>query len=489
VPSALPLSAALLSLLTASPKAPAPAAAAKDSGPSTQVAGQLIGAALSEGHAYARLAELTDGIGPRLSGSEGAEAAVQWAKRSFEADGVKVWLEPVKVPRWVRGQESARVVASERFREHPLSVMALGGSVGTPAEGVTAEVLEVRSLDEVAALGDKVKGKIVFFNHAMAEAADYGKYAGLRTRGASVAAKSGAVGMLVRSLATASLRSPHTGAMRYDEGVAQVPSAAVSVEDAELLHRLVAAGPVKVELKLGCQTLPDADSFNVVAEVKGREKPQEVVLLGAHLDSWDVGTGAHDDGAGVTMVMETARLLSKLKPAPRRTVRVVLFMNEENGLKGGKAYAEAHAAELANHVAAIEMDSGGGKPQGVAFRSAPGAEELVRPYLKPLEALGAAKVMEGEAGGADISPMMSARVPFVGVRVDSSRYFDVHHSQADTLDKVDPQSLAQSTAALAWVSYVLAEVPGVLPRPEAPPEKEFQKAPAAPVGMPKPSAP
>jgi carboxypeptidase Q len=226
----------------------------------------------------------------------------------------------------------------------------------------------------------------------------------------------------------------------------------------------------------------------VVAEVKGREKPQEVVLLGAHLDSWDVGTGAHDDGAGVAMVMEAGRLIGKLKPAPRRTVRVVLFANEENGLRGGKAYAEAHAGELANHVAALEMDSGGFKPLGVTLRAGPGGAELVAPWLKPLEALGAGSILQGDAGGADISPLMPARVPFVGVRVDSSRYFDVHHSQADTLDKVDPKELAQSTAAVAWVSYVLAEVPGVLPRPEAPPEAP--KAPAAaPVGAPKSAAP
>jgi len=467
VPSALPLSAALLSLLTAAPKAPAPAAT-KDTGPSPQVAERLVGAALTEGHAYARLAELTDGIGPRLSGSEGEKAAVQWAKRAFEADGVKVWLEPVKVPRWVRGAESGRVLGSERFREHPLALLALGGSVATAPEGVTAEVLEVRSLEEVAALGDKVKGKVVFFNHAMSEAADYGKVAGLRTRGASVAAKAGAVATLVRSLATASLRTPHTGAMRYEEGVPQIPAAAVSVEDAELLNRLLAAGPVKVELKLSSQTLADADSFNVVAEVPGREKPREVVLLGAHLDSWDVGTGAHDDGAGVTMVMEAARLIGKLKPAPRRTVRVVLFANEENGLRGGRAYAEAHAAELGNHVAALEMDSGGGRPLGVALRAGPGGEELVRPWLRPLEALGAGSLLAGDAGGADLSPLVPARVPFVGVRVDSSRYFDVHHSAADTLDKVDAKDLARSTAAVAWVAYVLAEVPGVLPRPEAP---------------------
>ncbi|EPX64223.1 Aminopeptidase [Cystobacter fuscus DSM 2262] len=467
MPAALPLSAALLCLLSAPPKAPAKAAQAP-SGPSPQVAEQLIGAALTDGHAYARLAELADGIGPRLSGSEGADAAVRWAKRSFEADGVKVWLEPVKVPHWVRGEGSARVLGSDTRREQKLAVLALGGSVATPPEGLTAEVVEVRSLEEVAALGDKVKGKVVFFNHSMAETKDYGPAAGLRTRGASVAAKAGAVGMLIRSLATASLRTPHTGALRYDEGVPAIPAAAVSVEDGELLHRLLASGPVKVELKLTCQTLPDADSFNVVAEVKGREKPREVVLLGAHLDSWDVGTGAHDDGAGVTMVMETARLLARLKPAPRRTVRVVLFMNEENGLRGGRAYAEAHAAELGEHVAALEMDSGGGKPLGVVLRSGPGGDALVKPWLRPLEVLGAGVLLPGEAGGADISPLVPARVPFVGVRVDASRYFDVHHSEADTLDKVDPKDLAHSTAALAWVSYVLAEVPGVLPRPEAP---------------------
>jgi carboxypeptidase Q len=466
VPAALPLSAALLCLLSAPPKSPAKAPA--PSGPSPQVAEQLIGAALTDGHAYARLAELTDTIGQRLSGSEGADAAVRWARRGFEADGVKVWLEPVKVPHWVRGEGSARVLASDTRREQKLAVLALGGSVATAPEGLSAEVVEVRSLEEVAALGDKVKGKVVFFNHSMAETKDYGPAAALRTRGASVAAKAGAVGMLIRSLATASLRSPHTGALRYDEGVPAIPAAAVSVEDGELLHRLLGSGPVTVELKLSCQTLPDADSFNVVAEVKGREKPREVVLLGAHLDSWDVGTGAHDDGAGVTMVMETARLLARLKPAPRRTVRVVLFMNEENGLRGGRAYAEAHAAELGEHVAALEMDSGGGKPLGVVLRAGPGGDALVKPWLRPLEALGAGVLLPGEAGGADISPLLPARVPFVGVRVDASRYFDVHHSDADTLDKVDPGELARSTAALAWVSYVLAEVPGVLPRPEAP---------------------
>ncbi|RKH15873.1 M20/M25/M40 family metallo-hydrolase [Corallococcus sp. CA047B] len=431
-------------------------------------AGRLMEPALKEGHAYARLAELTDGVGPRLSGSESAEAAVQWALRSFKADGVKAWKEPVKVPRWVRGEEHGEIVASERTRGLPLSLLALGGSAPTPPEGLTAEVVEVGSLEELTALGERARGKIVFFNHAMAEAADYGRFAGLRSRGPAAAAKQGAVAALVRSLSTASLRTPHTGATRFDEGDTRLPAAAVSVEDAHTLHRMLQGGAVKVRLVLGCSELPEADSSNVVAEIRGREKPDEVVLLGAHLDSWDVGTGAHDDGAGVVMVMEAARLIAKLPQAPRRTVRVVLFMNEENGLRGGRAYAQAHAKELPKHVAALEMDSGGGRPLGVSLHAGPGGEDLLRPWLAPLEGVDAATFMVGHATGADLSPMEPAHVPFVGVRVDSSRYFDVHHSMADTLDKVDPQELARSTAAVTWVAYALAEEPGVLARPTAP---------------------
>jgi Zn-dependent M28 family amino/carboxypeptidase len=471
----LPASLALQLLSGAAPAAPAKPAAAPTKSPAaaapvyTQAtADQLIGPALTEGHAYARLAELTDGIGPRLSGTEAAEAAVQWAVRSFKADGVKVWTEPVKVPRWVRGEERGEVLASERTRGHPLTLLALGGSPPTAPEGLTAEVVEVTSLEELTALGGAVKGKIVFFNHTMSVAADYGRFAGLRGRGPAAAAKAGAVGTLVRSLATASLRTPHTGSTRFEDGEPRVPAASVSTEDADMLHRMLASGPVRVKMVLGCSELPDAESSNVIAEVRGREKPQEVVLIGAHLDSWDVGTGAHDDGAGVVMVMESARLIAKLPKAPRRTVRVVLFMNEENGLRGGRAYAEAHAAELPRHVAAMEMDSGGGKPVGISLRAGMGGPDLVRPWLTPLVALGAANFTTREAGGADLSPMASARVPFFGMDVDSSRYFDVHHTMADTLDKVDPQDLARSTAATAWLTYALAEMPGTLVRPEPP---------------------
>ncbi len=458
--------ALMISLLAAPPAAP------KVMGPTAaqlQVSERLVGPALTEGHAWARLAELADGVGARLAGSEGAAAAVQWAQRSFKADGVKVWLEPVKVPHWVRGEEHAELLSSEHSRGRPLTVMALGGSAGTAAEGVTAEVVEVSSLEELAALGERVKGRIVFFNHAMKEDKDYGRFYMLRGQGPSLASKAGAVGALVRSLATASLSTPHTGATQFEEGVTPIPAAAVTVEGAMLLHRLLAMGsPVSVHMVLGCKELPEADSFNVVAEVKGREKPEEVVLLGAHLDSWDVGEGAHDDGAGVVMVMEAARLAARQKPAPRRTVRVVLFMNEENGLRGAKAYAQAHAAELPHYVAMMEMDTGGGRPLGVALRAGEGAADLVAPWLSPLAALGAGTVLPLEVGGADLSPMASAQVPVVGVKVDSSRYFDVHHSHADTLDKVDPEALAKSTAAVAWTAYVFAEMPGTLARPPLP---------------------
>jgi carboxypeptidase Q len=475
----------LVSLLTATPEAPKPSPTAKPSAsPPAQLplAERLVGPALTEGHAWQRLAELTDGIGPRLSGTEGGEAAVQWALRSFKADGVKAWLEPVKVPHWVRGEERAELLASERFRGRPLTVMALGGSGPTPPEGVTGEVVEVSSLEELATLGERVKGRIVLFSHTMEKAEDYGRFASLRSRGPSAAAKAGAVAALVRSLATASLSTPHTGATRFEPGVAPIPAASVTVEDALLLHRLLAGGgPVRVRLVLGCKDLPEVDSSNVVAEIKGREKPEEIVLISAHLDSWDVGTGAQDDGAGVVMVMETARLLARQKPAPRRTVRVVLFQNEENGLRGARAYAEAHAAELPRHVAALEMDAGAGKPLGVAFRAGEGASELVGPWLSPLVGLGAGTVLVAEAGGADLTPLLPARVPFFGLRQEGSRYFDVHHTHADTLDKVEPEALAKTTAALAWLTYAMAEMPGTLARPAAPPvSPELPSGPSAP---------
>ena len=435
------------------------------------VARRLVGGALTDGAAYARLQELTDGIGPRLSGSPGAEAAVQWALKRFREDGLSARLEPVKVPHWVRGEERGAIVPSATTTGHPLALTALGNSVGGSAD---AEVIEAHSLAEVAALGEAARGKIVFFNHTMSTPAGYGQFVDMRTHGPSAAARVGAVAILVRSLATVSLRSPHTGTTVYDVGAPRIPAAAVSTEDADLLHRLLRRGPVRVRLSLGCRILEDADSANVVAEVRGREKADEIVLIGAHLDSWDLAQGANDDGAGVAMVMEAGRLIASLPQRPRRTLRVVLFMNEENGLAGGKGYAAAHQQELPRHVAALEADSGAGRPLEVRLRAGEGAAALLRPWLAPLEALEIG-IGEGDAGGADIGPLEPAQVPLVAVHPDVTHYFDIHHSAADTLDKIDPENLAKNAAAIAIVSWALAEMPQTLPRPA--PRGEHQAAP------------
>lgn len=448
---------ALIALLAAPPYSP-------------DVAARLIGGALSDGGAYTRVAELADGIGPRLSGSAGADAAVKWAVDRLRADGAEVRTEPVKVPHWVRGEERAEMLPARGRAGHPLAVTALGGSPGTPSGGITAEVVEVRSIAEVQALGEKARGKIVFFNHNMSTAGGktgYGEASPLRNHGPAEAAKVGAAAALVRSLATASLRDPHTGATTFDDGAPKIPAAAVSVEDAELLHRSLQRGPVQVRLGLGCRILPEVDSVNVVADVRGREKPDQIVLLGAHLDSWDLAQGATDDAAGVGIVMEAAHLVARLPQHPRRTVRVVLFMNEENGLAGGKAYAQAHASEAERHVAALESDAGAGRPISIGLHAGEGAQAFLVPWLEPLEPLGVVD-FGGEAGGADIGPLGAYRVPFVGVQQDVSHYFDYHHSAADTLDKVRPTELAQTAAAVAWVAYALAEMPETLPRPAAP---------------------
>lgn len=431
----------------------------------------LVGGALSDGLAWARVADLTDRIGARLSGSEGFARAVPWAQAQLASEGLSVKLEPVKIPHWVRGEERAEIVENARFGPQPLALTALGGSAATAPEGLTAEVLEVESLEEVVALGEKARGKILFFDPVMRVAQDYGAATKLRTHGASAAAQAGAAAMVVRALATASLRSPHTGLTVFDPGVAPIPAAALATEDAERLHRALSAGPVKLHLLLTPQTLPDADGFNVVAEVRGREKPAEVVLFAAHLDSWDLAQGAEDDGAGVAMVLEAAHLLAHLPRPPRRTVRFVLYANEENGLAGGKAYALAHASELEHHVAALEADSGSGRPQGVTLQAGPGGSALLASLLPPLAALGAGSVVAGEAGGADLSALAPAGVPFVNVKQDGARYFDVHHSAADTLDKVKPLDLALSAAAWTGLCYALAESEAVLPRATPPPSK------------------
>ena len=431
-------------------------------------ASDVIGTALVDGRAYARLAWLTDRIGHRLSGSEALERAIDWAVAEFKRDGIdRVWTEEVIVPHWVRGSiETASIVHPTRHRMTPL---ALGGSVPTPQGGITAEVVSVVSFDELRELGDAVRGKIVLFNKPILRNGGredgYGSAAGMRVGGPSEAARLGAVATLIRSLGTADYNLPHTGAMHYKEDAPKIPAAAVAAEDAALIQRLLDGGEtVRVQLEMDCKTLPDATSANVIADLPGRELPEEIVLIGGHLDSWDVGTGAHDDGAGIAIVMETMRLLRSLDRPPRRTVRAVLFTNEENGLRGGRDYAWRHREEMDRHVVAIESDSGGAAPLGFGVSAGEGAVTIVEEIAQHLAIIGADDV-KSSGGGADISRMREYRVPQMGLRQDTTYYFDYHHTRADTLDKVEPHDLDRNVAAMAWMAYALAEREDPLPRP------------------------
>jgi Zn-dependent M28 family amino/carboxypeptidase len=440
--------------------------AAPDSSPLPR----LMGMALSDGKAAAIVESLTDRVGPRPSGSPGAAQAVQWAVAQMKALGLKnVHTEKVMVPRWIRGEATAEIMAPNAQK---LTLTALGPSVATPAEGLTADVVEVRSFDELKALGDGAKGKIVLFYHVMQRSnafAEYGAAMSFRGRGAAAAARAGAIASLIRSAGTGAYRLPHTGAMHYDESVPKIPAAALAAEDADLIHRLLRAGErVRVHLTISSHLEAPVESANVVGEVPGRERPQEIVLLGAHLDSWDLATGALDDGAGCGVVLDAARVIASVGRAPRRTVRVVLFMNEEMGLDGGKAYAQRHDGELGKHVAALEVDSGAGRPTGWGALGGPSATALLKRLAQPLATLGAATVIEADDAGADISPLQG-RVPLVGFGQDLTSYFDWHHTAADTFDKIDPLELAMDTAALAVMAYQLADINEVLPM--SPPAK------------------
>ena len=431
----------------------------------TGILAKLIGEeAVSQG-AFAKLAYLSDRIGPRLSGSPGAAAAVTWTAQEFRRDGFTPITEKVMVPHWVRGEETAALLAPVARKLH---VTALGMSIATPPEGITGDLIEAGSFDELKALGEKVRGKVVLFYRVMQrdrEGTDYGPGANLRFKGAPEAAKLGAVAMLLRSLGTLSGNLPHTGTMGYEEGVEKIPAAALTAEDADLLHRLLAAGdPVRVRLTLGCRQLPDAESANVMADLKGRTLPEEIVVIGGHLDSWDLGTGAIDDGAGVAISMEALRLIKVLGLRPRRTIRAVLFMNEENGTRGGKGYAEAHLSELDKHVAAIESDSGAGNPIGFGVTAGAGGLERVATLADALRLVGEARWVKTDGGGTDIGPLKAAGVPLLSLRQDMTYYFDYHHTSADTLDKVDPRALADNAVAMAYMAYALADAPEPLPR-------------------------
>ena len=430
-----------------------------------EVAAKIIAKARADRGAYEKLAYLTDQIGHRLAGSAALDKAIAWAAQSMKDDGLDVRTEKVMVPHWVRGHQEGAIVSPV---QRPLRLLTLGGSVATPKGGITAPVVVVHDWKELEARADKVKGAIVVFNVPMPawseeKGSGYGSVVGYRWAAASESAKRGAVAALVRSVTTHSLSTPHTGSMGYAKDHPKIPAASISVEDAELLDRLTDKGSVTVRLRLEPQHLPDVESANVIGELRGRDKPDEVVVIGGHIDSWDVGQGAHDDGGGCVAMMHALTVLKQLGLTPRRTIRVVLFTNEENGVRGARAYAEQHRAELGKTVLALESDSGAFAPRGFSIgHEDPAAANRVRARLTEVAALlaplGKLRAILGHTG-TDIEPMGPAGVPLVGLEVHGERYFDYHHTEADTLDKVDPQDLADMVATVAVLAYVVADLP------------------------------
>jgi carboxypeptidase Q len=422
--------------------------------PYRETTSRLLGESLASHHAWERLAELGDTFGHRLSGSQPLEEAIDWAVGEMKKDGLEnVRKEPVKVPHWVRGRESLEITAPRRSS---LVMLGLGNSVGTPAEGIEAELIVLHSFEELAAAGERVKGKIVLFNVPFT---NYGQTVQFRSGGPSVSAKAGAVAMLVRAVGPPGLRTPHTGALNYAEGVPRIPAAAIATEDADRLQRMVDRGnTIRLQLKMEAKMLPDADSFNVIGEIRGREKPDEVIVVSGHFDSWDVGAGATDDGGGCVVSWEALRVMKKLNIRPRRTIRVVLWTNEENGTRGGNAYRDRYRDQLANHVLMMESDSGVFRPTGFGFTGSDAARAKVRDIATLLHGIQADTI--GAAGeGADIGPsIQAAQMPSMALEVEGN-YFLLHHTPADTVDKIDPMDMARASAAIAVMTYVIADMP------------------------------
>jgi len=448
------------------------------------VADRLIDAALADNDGYAKLAYLCDRIGARLSGMASLDRAIKWSEATMKGDGLSnVRVIPVKVPKWVRGAESAQMLEPEN---KPLHMLGLGMSVGTPRGGITADVVVVQDFDQLNKLGkDGVRGKIVLYNEQWVNYGATGQY---RRAGPSIAASLGAVAVLVRSVTPLAMQIPHTGTLDYDDAQPKIPAAAITIEDAMMLGRFAALKlPIKVHLEMAAHMEPDADSGDVMGEIPGREHPEEVVVLGGHVDSWDVGRGAQDDGSGIIASLQAVALIKKLGLQPRRTIRVVFWVNEENGGRGGEAYRTWVGDAVKNHVAAIEMDGGAEAPAGFGYgaggfgggggrgrgeRGRAGiagavnpAEENSMAMLKQIGSLlnriNASDISAG-GGGSDIGPLMRDGVPGLGERSVGLHYFDWHHTETDTLDKVDLGDFRKSVAALAVMSYVLADMPDKL---------------------------
>jgi len=431
------------------------------------VAATLIERGLATHQAWELVRSLTVEAGSRFAGSSGDARGVAWAERTMRELGLEnVRTEPVTVPHWIRGEAEVAILSPWA---HDLVAVALGGSVGTPEAGIEAEVVQVSDLDALEALPDAaVAGKIVFFNRRMErrrDGSDYGPTVQPRGRGPSAAAKRGAVAVVIRSVGTGPHRFAHTGATRYEDGVIKIPAAALAVPDADILEaQLESDRPVRLLLRLTARRLPDAQSANVVGEVVGSERPEEIVLLAAHLDSWDVGTGAHDDGAGVAVVLQAARLVLSLPRRPRRTIRVLLTANEEFGLSGATAYGEAYAEQMGDHVLGVESDLGGGRVWRFATRVNEGALPFMRRVHALLEPLGVEWHGDAAWGGADLKPLREAKAPLADLSADATSYFDYHHTQDDTVDKIDPDDIAQHSTVYAVLAWAVADG-DVEPRP------------------------
>src|SRR6266536_1760104 len=432
--------------------------------------------ALNSDYAYRQVAHLANNIGPRLSGSAQAAKAVEYVANELKAIGCEVQLEKVMVPHWVRGEETAALIefpGQARNTTQKIVLCALGGSVATPPEGIEADVVAVRNFDELKSMQrDKVAGKIVLFNYPFDKqmAAEgrggeaYGEAVVYRSNGPSAAARLGAVACLIRSVGGADYRLPHTGQTNYTEDAPKIPAGAVTAEDADLIADLVRQGPVKMKLVLTPRTLPDVESANVIGDIKGSEHPEQIIIVSGHLDSWDLGTGAIDDGAGVAVSMEAANLIQKLHLKPKRTIRVIAWMNEENGLAGSKQYEKDHREEWSNHFAAMETDGGAGHPIGINIKGKFEIKKLLAPVLAVLQESGAGGTNFSEHISADIEPMEKAGVPAFSPIQDSRFYFNHHHTAADTLDKIVPKELAENSAVVAVVTYALANMERPLPR-------------------------
>jgi len=437
---------------------------------------RLQQAALSSDYAYRQVAHLANNIGPRLTGSAQAAKAVEYVANELKAIGCEVQLEKVTVPHWVRGEETAALVQFPGMAENTtqkIVLCALGESVATPSEGITADVVAVKNFDELKAMSrDKIAGKIVLFNYPFDKqmAAEgrggeaYGEAVVYRSDGPSAAARQGAVACLIRSVGGEDYRIPHTGQTKYADDAPKIPAGAVTTEDADLIVDLAKQGAVKMKLVMTPQTLPNMESANVIGDIKGGEHPEQVVIVSGHLDSWDLGTGAIDDGAGVAVSMEAANLIQKLHLKPKRTIRVIAWMNEENGLGGSKQYAKDHEKDWANHFAVMETDGGADHPIGLNIKAKPEVKAMWKPIGAVLQESGAGALEFAEHAGADIEPMEKAGVPAFAPIQDSRFYFNYHHTPADTLDKIVPKELAENSAVVAVFAYAMANSEQPLPR-------------------------